>query len=122
MATPISTSFVEVGLPATFLAELQTLLTALENATGRKGGGQIDRRLGTARLKVISSQELSAARDLDACVRNHYREQPDMLAAWSTARHIERAPSRNEDEVPPEGGGTLAVSDTNGTQGGALTA
>jgi hypothetical protein len=91
-ATPIQQSFIDAGLPATFLTELQVLLAAFENATGLKQGGGITQVLNTAALKARATLGVQAATKLDACVRNHYRNDPEMLAAWAHARRIERAP------------------------------
>jgi hypothetical protein len=38
---------------------------------------------------------------LDDFVRNYYRSQPQKLAAWKIASHIERSPRRNSSETPP---------------------
>jgi hypothetical protein len=99
-ATPIQASFVDAGLPPTFLAELQSLLTAFENATSQKHDGRIARVLGTATLKAKANLGVNAATNLDACVRNHFRGNPEMLAAWAHARRIERAPRRSSGNQP----------------------
>lgn len=98
-ATPIQGSFIDSGLPETFIAELDALLTAFENATGRKHDGGITRVFGTASLKVQADIGVKAATKLDACVRNHFRNHPEMLAAWAHARHIEKAPRRRANKA-----------------------
>jgi hypothetical protein len=105
-ATPLSEEFVAAGLPATFLTELGALLTAFQDATGRKNGGKISRALGTATLKAKARLGILAAQKLDACVRNHFRGQPEMIAAWKVARKIARAPVRGSsgEPTPPPGG------------------
>jgi hypothetical protein len=93
-ATPIQPSFIDAGLPATFLDELRALLTAFANATSQKHDGRIAQVLNTAALKASANRGVKAATQLDACLRNHYRNNPEMLAAWAHARRIERAPRR----------------------------
>jgi hypothetical protein len=100
-ATPLQAAFVDAGLPATFLTELQALLTAFENATNQKHEGGITQVLGTAALKAKANLGVKAATDLDACVRNHFRDNPEMLAAWAHARRIERAPLRSGEATTP---------------------
>jgi hypothetical protein len=98
-ATPIQQSFIDAGLPATFLSEVEALLTTFENATRLKQGGGITQVLNTAALKAKATLGVQAATKLDACVRNHCRNNPEMLAAWAHARRIERAP-RSSSSAP----------------------
>jgi hypothetical protein len=100
-ATPLQASFVDAGLPTTFLTELGALITAFQNATNQKQDGGITRVTGTAALKAQADLGVKAARDCDACMRNHFRNSPEMLAAWSHARRIERAPVRDNSESTP---------------------
>ena len=120
-ATPLSEDFVEAGMETTFLTDLGALLTAFQNATGRKNGGKINRALGTATLKVKARLGVLAAKRLDACVRNHFRGQPEMIAAWKVARKIARAPVRTPgDEPPSEGGGSGTGGSGSGTLASAM--
>ena len=98
-ATPIQASFVDTGLPATFLTEVRALLTAFENATGKKYDGSIAQVTGTAALKAKASLGVKAATALDACVRNHFRNNPEIIAAWTHARRIEKAPRRSNEQT-----------------------
>jgi hypothetical protein len=94
--TPIQASFVDAGLPTTFTGELQALLTAFENATGKKQDGDITQVLGTATLRAKADLGVVAATKIDACVRNHFRGNRQMIAVWAHARRIERAPRRSD--------------------------
>jgi hypothetical protein len=117
-ATELQADFVDSGLPATFVTELGALLTVFENATGLKHEGGITQVLNTAALNGKASLGVIAATKLDACVRNHYRNQPEMIAAWTHARHIERAPSGSDDDTTPppdSGSGTGTGSGTSTT-------
>jgi len=100
-ATPLQAAFVDTGLPATFVTELQALLTAFQNATNQKQDGGITQVLGTAALKARANLGVQAATEVDACVRNHFRNNPEMLAAWAHARRIEKAPVRNSESTTP---------------------
>jgi hypothetical protein len=100
-ATPLQADFVDAGLPGTFLTELAALLTAFQNATNQKHDGGITQVLGTAALNAKANLGVKAARDCDACVRNHFRNNPEMLAAWKHARRIEKAPVRKSESTTP---------------------
>jgi hypothetical protein len=100
-ATPLQAAFVDAGLPGTFLTELAALQTAFQNATNQKHDGGITQVLGTAALNAKANLGVKAATDLDACVRNHFRDNPEMLAAWSHARRIEKAPRRSDEDTTP---------------------
>jgi hypothetical protein len=99
-ATPIQASFVEAGLPETFLTELQGLLTAFATATGRKQSGGLVKVLSTSALKVRANLGVKAATKADAAVRNHFDGNLEMLAAWAHARRIEKAPVRASSPAP----------------------
>lgn len=116
-ATPHSALFVDLGLPATFLADLAALLTAFQTATGRKASGVIGRGLGTAFLKAKAKEGLAAATDLDTVIRNHFRNQPEVIQGWAIARRIERSRRKaDENPVPPSGGsGDGSGTTPNGT-------
>jgi hypothetical protein len=116
-ATPLEAAFVDAGLPATFLTELQALLTAFEDATSQKHEGGITQVLGTAGLKAKANLGVKAATRLDAYVRNHFRNNPEMLAAWKHARRIEKAPRRSDEATTPP-----APSAPSGAPGSGSTA
>jgi hypothetical protein len=111
-ATPLSADFEAAGMPATFLADLQALLTAFQGATGQKHNGGITRVISTAALKAKASLGLIAADKYGACFRNHYRLQPEMIAAWNHARKIARrsaAPATQPPSPPAEGSGSTTT-------------
>lgn len=114
-ATPLEALFVAAGLPATFLTELQALLTAFENATGMKQSGGITRVTGTAGLAARARAGVGAAIKLDVYVRNHFRGNAEKLAAWTHARRIERAPARPKKSAPAT---PLPVGGSSNSQGG----
>jgi hypothetical protein len=116
-ATELETDFVACGLPASFLTEMADLIDAFRDATALKHDGRILRAGSTADLKAKASAGIAAAKELDTCVRNHFRGNAEALAAWAAARHIQRGPRRTEETVslaanPPSSG---AISGTNNT-------
>ena len=117
-ATELQDSFVDAGMPATFVTDLNALLTAFVTATAQKHDGGITQVIGTAALKTKASLGIIAATKLDACMRNHFRTNPEVLAGWKHARHVERAPRSSTAPTPPppppsgEGSGEATTTST----------
>jgi hypothetical protein len=98
-ATELEAEFIACGMPASFLTELADLIDAFRDATERKHAGTILRGGSTAELKAKASAGIAVARELDTCVRNHFRGNEEALGAWTIARHIEGTSRR--DATPP---------------------
>jgi hypothetical protein len=100
-ATPMTAVFVARGFAATFLIDLQTLVTALETATGLKVDGGADQVAGTAGLEAFSRAGMKAVRILRPIMREHLKADPGLLAAWKSAARVARsAPAENPAETP----------------------
>ena len=110
-ATELEPDFVACGLPASFLTELADLIDAYRDATSLKHDGRILRGGSTAALKAKASAGIVVARELDTCVRNHFRNDPEALGAWAIARRIQSGPRRPEETPPPPmGSGTTTTA------------
>jgi len=44
---------------------------------------------------------MEAVHTLDAIMHNKYGGQPDKMAAWTSASHVERSPQRNNPQPTP---------------------
>ncbi len=88
-ATDLEAEFVACGMPASFLTEMADLIDAFRDATQLKHEGKILRGGSTADLKAKAAAGIKAAKELDTCVRNHFRGNEEALAAWTIARRIE---------------------------------
>lgn len=83
--------FVAHEMDANFVAHLQADRAAV---TGDAGQREDKRETGvgnTAIIRTLIDQGLKAVNNLDAIMHNKYDSQPDKLAAWLTASHVERA-------------------------------
>jgi len=100
---PIKSVFVDRGLPADFDEQLATKLAAVDTATDTRESGRSDRVGGTAGLDAKATHALALLREMDSILSFQYRNDPAMLASWKSASHVDRDPSRAEDE---EGGTT----------------
>lgn len=91
-------NFITYGLPADFMGQLQAAIDAFEQSLGAPGSA-IDARVeATAELGDAVRRGMIARRILDAVVKNKYRNDVGKLAAWASARHIEKLP---KDDVSP---------------------
>ena len=88
----VQNALIECGLAEDFLAEGAALIEEFQLATAQKHAGRIHQVAATARLHALAASAMSTAIKLDAYVRNHFRHDPELLAAWRHARHIQRGP------------------------------
>ncbi len=91
-ADPLREAFVSHELPATFLDDLHACIAAFEQALNQRTTARGAHVEATAALDAALERGVTAARRLDAVVRNKFRDDPAKLAAWATASHTERTP------------------------------
>ncbi len=97
---PIKSVFVERGLPADFDEQLADKLSAVDSASGTRDSGRSERVGGTAGLDAKADEGIVILREMDSILSYQYRNDPALLASWKSACHIDRDPSRAEDEEP----------------------
>lgn len=100
-ATPIAAEFTKRDLPATFLADLQAAIDAVESADTRKSNALANQTAATAGLRAAFKRLLAIVRDLDIAMRNLYRDDPSALAAWQSASRVEKAPKKASKKAAP---------------------
>jgi hypothetical protein len=99
-ATPLEAAFVDHAMPATFIADMEALLTQFEAASSRKVDGTLTQISGTNGLMVRAAKGVSAARKMDALVRNHFRNDPGHTRSLaSRPAHRARARSSGRDRA-----------------------
>ena len=91
---PLEAEFVSLGLPAGTFADLRADTAALEAANRQKGAAGTTRVGANAQLDEVLKGILDARRGIDVVARNLFRDNPQKLAEWMTASHIERSPTR----------------------------
>lgn len=99
-APPFQAKFVEYGLPADFLEDLLADIIAFQAAINAQATGRRQHVTATAALDELIERGMVIVRRLDAIVRNTFRDDPAMLAAWVSARHVERSPRRRKEPTP----------------------
>ena len=95
---PIKSAFVERGLPADFDEQLAEKVAAITAATNSRTLGKAAQVGGTAGMEAMASEGLAAVAELDSILTYQYRNNPALLAAWKSVRHVQRDPVRADEE------------------------
>jgi hypothetical protein len=102
-AQPLKDEFIAHEMPADFLETLNALITDYEEAlaAGHQSTGK--HVAASAAIDKAIERGMTAARKLDSIVRNKFHNDPATLAAWASARHVERVPHKpkNPNTPPP---------------------
>lgn len=99
--TALIAKFVAHEMNANFVANLQTDRDAITDAQAAMESGSEDRVGNTAAISPLIQQGMKALNTLDAIMHNKYSTQPEKMAAWTTASHIERDPKRTNAAPTP---------------------
>lgn len=121
-ATEVEAEMIADGLPATFLADLNTLLEEFEDAVDAKIDSLQTQVGGTFGVRVRAAQGMKAAKKLDAIFRAIFRTDPVKLGVWKHARHVERdLPGETEIPTDPGSGGGSGTG-AGSSEGSGITA
>lgn len=93
-ATPLESEFISREMPAGFLAELSAAIDSFESACESQNQNREKRVSATAAIDEVIERGMALVRELDAMVRNKFRSDAATLAAWESARHVERPARR----------------------------
>jgi hypothetical protein len=98
-AEPLKAEFIRRGLPQDFIDDLNADIESFEEATSNSAQKAGSRVAATVAIDEAIERGMKAVRELDAIVRNTFRDDPAALAGWTSASHTERAP-RSEPPKP----------------------
>lgn len=87
--------FARYEMAPNFVTDLRADLEALTAAAANNVTETQQGVESTARLDTLLSEATGHVVQLDAAVRNRYARQPDKLAAWASASHVENAGKRS---------------------------
>ena len=87
-ASPYVDRFVAHGLPPTFAADLTAAADAVAGAIQEHAAAAEARASATVGVAKTIAMGLAAAWRLDAVIKNQLAGNPELLAAWRTARHV----------------------------------
>jgi hypothetical protein len=101
-AAPLKADLIRYALPANFLGDLDGHIDAFASAINIQHAGRGRQVSATAGIDDALARALSAVRQLDAIVRNTFQDDPQRLAAWESARHVQRsARMKQSKQTPP---------------------
>lgn len=89
-ALPLKAEFISREMPANFIEELNEDILTFEAAISARNlstGSQVE---ATAAIDEAIDRGMRAAQELNAIVQNKLRQDKPALAAWTSARHVER--------------------------------
>jgi hypothetical protein len=89
-ALPLKEKFLRLEMPADFIEDFRDEIVELERAMGGQNTGRDAHVAATASVESAVGRGMNAVRRLDVIVRNKFRNDPATLAAWESARHVER--------------------------------
>jgi hypothetical protein len=102
-AQPLKARFVEYDMSADFHDKFSADINNFEQHLNRQTADKGERVAANASLDDALNRGEAALERFDTAVRNKYRNDPAKVAAWESARHLERAHARNKrgGETPP---------------------
>jgi len=100
-AVAYKADFIKHELPADFLEDLAADIAAFETADTERHNSTGAHVAATRGFDDTLERGLNIKRQLDAVVRNKYRDDPATLAAWTSATHVERPPKRKRKTPTP---------------------
>ena len=105
-ARPLKAEFVRYELPANFIERLEAHLAAFDESVTEQNLRAQSRVAATSSIGETIERGVALVRQLDAIVKNKFRDDPAELAAWESASRTERAPRRAKpaagDPQPPK--------------------
>jgi hypothetical protein len=100
-AGPLKAEFTRRGLPEDFLDDLNADIAAFATSIDSRAQQTGERVAATVAIDAALDRGMNASRELDAIVRNIFRDDPAVLAEWTSASHTERAPRHASAPQPP---------------------
>lgn len=100
VAEGMATEFVAYGHDADFADDLRARIEAYDGADTTKETGLQTQAGATGELEPLLKDGMKKVRQLDAFIHNFYKNNPEKLAEWHTASHVERQPKKKKDETP----------------------
>jgi hypothetical protein len=100
-AEPLKAEFLRREVQESVFEELEANVAAFETALTGQNTGQDESKTAGASIDAAIDRGMDALRQLDPIVRNKLHHNTALLAAWLSAKRIERAPRRNNSNTPP---------------------
>lgn len=91
-ATPLVNEFIKYEMPADFLDQLKTVITAFEQSISQKNLLQQSKTEASGTIDTALERGMSAVKELDSIIKNKFRKDAAVLNVWEQAKHVDRAP------------------------------
>jgi hypothetical protein len=90
-ALPLKADFIRFSMPATFIDDLNDHIEEFETALTLQQSARGTHVTAKAGINEALEDALDAIRQFDGIMPNIFHDDPARLAAWTSARHVERA-------------------------------
>jgi hypothetical protein len=100
-AEPFKAEFISNEMPPDFLQDLEADIAAFGQSITDQNSSAGARVAATTAVDSAIERGVTLVRQLDAIIRNKFRDDPATLAAWTSACHTERAPRTKRPPQPP---------------------
>lgn len=102
-AVPFKSDFIRFAMPKEFLDDLNEHIADFETALTTQQTGKGHQVAANAAFDDKMGEVLSDIRQVESIVDNTFHDDPGRLAAWMTARHVERSPRKKKEPAAPAG-------------------
>lgn len=99
-AAPLKAEFLRREVREVVFQDLEENITAFQTALKGQYDGSESSVTAVIAIDTAIEHAMNALRQLDTIVRNKLHDKPAELAAWESARHVERAPRRSKPDTP----------------------
>jgi hypothetical protein len=100
-ATPLKARFIEYDLPADFLETFTAVVENFEQAINQQNLGKGGHRANSVAIDAALDFAEQDLERLNTVMRNKFGDNPATLAAWESARRLQRAPQKQKPPTPP---------------------
>jgi hypothetical protein len=92
--------FIDYELSENFVLDLRLDRNAIDVCNSGKHSDNLEGVASTSAIETLLAQAQTIITRLDAAVKNKFRDDPDKLAAWKSASHVERDPKKAAAPAP----------------------
>ncbi|HEY0657046.1 MAG TPA: hypothetical protein VGD05_01155 [Pyrinomonadaceae bacterium] len=99
-AAPFKATFIEYGLRADFLDELEAAITDFDQTLTATSAARGEQVASTADIGETVREGMTVRQQLDVIARNKYADNTGKLAAWESASRVEHHKAKKPEPVP----------------------
>lgn len=93
---------VECGLSPALLDDLKATLDQFDASVAATNDGLLGHVMASAALKLVSDELMQIVAIMDGINRYRFEGQPELMAAWESARHVVTGPRTAEEQAEEE--------------------